>query len=150
MTKSDYNKLGLERRGGPIQELVGIRDGVVENAWLKVQEGALAMDFRAVKDIDEAFARITEAAMNASLHAPTMGELPVEQPAGISEAGHYADAANQAGSVATFPMQQMAPNTPTILDEPDRIPDYIDPMPAEAPAVTYDNPETRSGYASAA
>lgn len=124
MTQSDYNALPGEKHRGPMNELVAIRDEVIENAWLKAQAGAMAMDLRAVEEIDmhpqvDDHSRLAEAALASSLQAPVMPEMPVE---------------------------------PDMLHEADgQDPGYIDQMAAEARVEqSYADAEARSSYELAA
>ncbi len=136
MTKSDYNKLGIEKQRGPMNELVGIRYDLIDTATTKVEAAALAMDHVV----------ISEMAKSMSLQAPTGPELlHTEDPAAFQASSKVVNA------VGTFPLQQMVQESNMLTgDEPADAP-YLDAMAAEARVEqAYADNDTRSSYDDAA
>lgn len=114
MTKSDFNRLSGERRGGLMNELVTVRDGVVENAWLKAKAAALAMDPTVTQEIDD-HSRMAETAVAHSVQAPAGADTPPAAYAGTA-----------------FPMQQLGAEKNMLTEEDDSNTQLIDRLAAEA------------------
>lgn len=134
MTKSDYNSLSGEKHLGPMNELVAIRDRLVDAAADKALASALAMDHQA----------ITEMAMAASVQAPTGPEMLQDADPAAMHAAYVA-----AGNA---PAPQPVAQEQTILTEDDsQDPGYIDRMAAEARVEqSYADAGARSDYELAA